>query len=268
MSKKYYYDEIQSISNKILNNIKNSDLHSKYRDYLSDFRSINKDILEEAAMFYVLDGYQEVDQIFDYDYEKEMTGFQIGEFVKNKERFIFPLLDQEKVIAGWVGYDYESPYKYLLSFSEFSEKSKLLFNLQNIKHSYEQNICLVVEGVMDSLRLNEQGRYNNLGLLGKRITEDQERILNRFDLVILIPDNDETGENSLKYWKKQITTKKAIIRLRKTEFETKEGELKVVKDLDDLLRPENKKELEFKRLYNKIKKDSKSVFFKSKEYFI
>lgn len=274
ISKKYYYDEIQEISPKILENISKSSLHGKYRAYLSEFRNIEKRVLDESFMFYTLDGYEEIDEIFDYDYEKGVTGFQTGEYVKNKERFIFPILDQNKVIAGWVGYDYESNYKYLLSFSKFSEKSRLFYNLQNIEKSYEKDVCIVEEGIIDSLRLNEKGYYNNLALLGKRMTEDQIRVLNRFSLVIIIPDNDIVGEQSLKYWLKGLKTKVAVIRLNKTEYNIKKEGLednesvKTVKDIDDLLRPEVNKEKEFKLLYNKILKDSKSPFFKIKEYFI
>lgn len=274
ISKKYYYDEIQEISPKILENISKSSLHGKYRTYLSEFRNIEKRVLDESFMFYTLDGYEEIDEIFDYDYEKGVTGFQTGEYVKNKERFIFPILDQNKVIVGWVGYDYESNYKYLLSFSKFSEKSRLFYNLQNIEKSYEKDVCIVEEGIIDSLRLNEKGYYNNLALLGKRMTEDQIRVLNRFSLVIIIPDNDIVGEQSLKYWLKGLKTKVAVIRLNKTEYNIKKEGLednesvKTVKDVDDLLRPEVKKEKEFKLLYNKILKDSKSPFFKIREYFI
>ena len=69
--KKYYYDEVKKESIEILENIHNSVLQDEYRNYLSRLRRIGVNVLKESFMFYILDGYDELDELFRIDNIKE-----------------------------------------------------------------------------------------------------------------------------------------------------------------------------------------------------
>lgn len=266
--KEYYYNQSKIISKDILKNIEKSSLQEKYREYMAKYRNIDKRVLGESYMFYILDGEDEFDEIIPSLVDRDILGIQSGSFIKQTLRFVFPILNHKKIIVGWVGYDYEEEkYKYLKTLTKFTEKGRLFFNWHNIHKCYDKDICIIVEGVFDSLRLNEAGFYNNLGLLGKKITDYQARVLNRFDLVILVPDNDDPGVEAYKWWLKKIKTKRAVIKIDKEKFikrraigdDLNERE-SVVKDIDDCLQIEGKKE-KFKEIYKKINKDALNPFY-------
>lgn len=203
------------------------------------------------------------------------------DFIIQRQRFVFPILSSKGIINGLVGYDYESDFKYIMSISSFTARDNLLFNLQNLDKAYRERVLIIIEGVFDSLRLNEVGRLNNISLLGKKMTNYKLNLINRFDLVVLIPDNDEQGIKSSEYWKRGIKTKIATINLAANNYEkiikeqneegdiiTKKIETKI-KDIDDYLRLENQNNREkFNKVYKKILNDSKGVFFKNKDYFL
>lgn len=270
--KKYYYDEVKKESIEILENIQNSVLQDEYRNYLSRLRRIGANVLKESYMFYILDGFDELDELFRIDNIKEITGLQTSGNVWQKERFVFPILDMRNVIMGYVGYDYESDFKYLIRTAQYVNKSKLFYNMQNLEHAYKQDVCIVSEGVFDSLRLNEVGFLNNVSLLGKRLSDFHRRVLNRFNLVIFIPDNDDEGMKASKYWSRGIDTKIAYIKLNNREIIKRkivDGVMQeyktTVKDIDDAL-TSNKED--FINLYKEIVKDSKSPFYTTKQYFL
>lgn len=267
-----YYFEVLRESNYILDNIKESELQYKYRGYLSNLREIDEEVLKDAYMFYLLDGYDEFDEIIKSDYIREVTGIQSSGYVRQLERFIFPILDMRNNILGFVGYDYDSDYKYLINNAYYVDRYNMFYNMQNLYSAYDEDVCVVEEGVFDSLRLNEIGLKNNLALLGKRVSDFHRVILNRFKLVIFITDNDEEGLKASKYWGKGLDTKVARIYLNKREIVKKkviDEEIveynTCVKDIDDALRGSSGKD--FLELYKKIKNDSKSPFFSCKTYY-
>lgn len=264
----YYYKESVRETPLIIDNIINAPLQELYREFMSKYRNIGKDTLKENCMFYILDGYEELDEIIPSLYTRDLLGIQVGDFVKQKERFVFPLMDSFKTIIGWVGYDYDEPqYKYLMTFSKFADKGNLFFNMQNINKAYEEDVCIVEEGVFDSLRLNEIGYKNNLALLGKRMTDFHKRVLNRFSLVIIISDNDDEGLKSSNIWAEMLDTRVAHIYINKHEIdkqiydpETEETKtVKVItKDIDDYLSVESNRK-NFHKMYKRIIKDSKNT---------
>lgn len=269
--KDYYFSQAVQASHGILNNILCSGLQDKYRQYMAEYRNISKKVLEDSYMFYILDGEEELDEVVPSLVDRDILGLQSGDFVRQALRFVFPLMTPDRVIAGWVGYDYEEEkYKYLMSFAKFAEKGRMFFNWVNIDKGYKEDVCIIVEGVFDSLRLNELGFYNNVGLLGKRVTEYQKRILNRFSLLVLIPDNDVPGEKACSEWVRMLRPKKAVVELKKGEFsvDTPRGLKKVwVKDIDDFLQKEENKD-NFREVYKKIIADAKEPFYDIKRYKI
>lgn len=280
MNKREIYGYVFDKSHITLQNIKESVIQQQYREYLAGYRDIDEKVLEDAFMFYVMHGEMELDEIIP-DLQMKYSIDLMRDFIIQKERFVFPILSPNRTINGLVGYDYESDFKYILSISNFTSRDNLLFNLNNIKHAYEQDTIIVCEGVFDSLRLNEVGLKNNVALLGRRLTNYKKKIINRFGLVILLPDNDSVGTSALSFWKREINTKLAIVNLSSGVYDkniikqNEDGELitevveSKIKDIDDFLREKNNSNKEnFLNLYGKIKGESGGVFFKEREYFI
>lgn len=272
-TKNFYYNQIKNESKYFLENVKASKFQDEYRSYLSNLRGIDEDILKEFYMFYVLDGQAELDELIPSSHVREIMGIQSGYYVRQQGRFVFPILDMDSVVMGFIGYDYacNPKYKYLINNAFYSDRSRLLFNMQNLYYAYKEGVLIVEEGIFDSLRLNSIGLKNNVSLMGKKVTEFHRRIFNRFDLIIFITDNDEEGMNAARYWGNGINSKYAFIYISKKpvikkkvvngvfeEYET------ITKDIDDALRYEHK---DFLNLYNRIIEDSKRPFFNSKTYY-
>lgn len=270
----YYYYESVKETPYILENILKSEIQNKYREYMSNYRNISKKVLDEAYMFYILDEAYLQDIIYSMNV-REMLGIQVGYTVRQQERFVFPILNFDNVILGFIGYDYEeTDYKYLISLAKFAEKGRLFFNYQNINEAYRKDVIILEEGVFDSLRLNEIGYKNNLALMGTRMSDFHKTVLNRFKLVIIISDNDESGKRASNEWFNSLDTKVALVTIKKREInrtfkkgdDIEEREI-VIKDIDDFLNYKSNWEV-FKKLYNKILEDSHGVFFSKEKYFI
>lgn len=269
------YNYVVFYSPKILENIRTSEEQSEYRKVLSEFRGLTEEALEEAHMFYLSDTNYEIDYIISNDRVKEVLGIKDGNFITQQLRFVFPILDERKIIQGFIGYDYDQPkYKYLINIATFGDKTKLLYNKQHIKKAYETGIMLVEEGIADTINLNSMNVKNNVSLMGSYMTEHHARVLNRMDLVVLIPDNDEPGQRAVKSWSHILDTKKVIINIKKRPITKKyvdeNGEVKEVqtttKDLDDVLRLNDSYKKDFLKLYNLILSEKDNPFIDKKVY--
>jgi len=269
------YEDVVYYSPNILENIKLSEEQLEYRKVLSDFRNLTVEALTEACMFYLSDTNYEIDYIIPNDRIKEVLGIKDGNFITQQLRFVFPILDEKNIVQGFIGYDYDQPkYKYLINIASFGDKTKLFYNKQHIKKAYETGVALIEEGIMDSINLNSIGLYNNFSLMGSYMTEHHARVLNRMDLAVLIPDNDETGQKAIQSWKRAIDTKKVIINIKKRPITKKymdeNGEVKEVqtttKDLDDVLRIDGRNKKEFLKLYNLILSEKDNPFIDGKVY--
>lgn len=269
------YDDVVYYSHNILENIQSSEEQLEYRKVLSEFRNLPVEALTEAGMFYLSDTNYEVDYIIPNDRVKEILGIKDGNFITQQLRFVFPILDEKKIIQGFIGYDYDQPkYKYLINVASFADKIKLFYNKQHIKRAYETGVALIEEGIADTINLNSIDIKNNLSLMGSYMTEHHARVLNRMDLVVLIPDNDEPGQEAVKIWKNMLETKKVIINIKKRPITKKymdeNGEVKEIqtttKDLDDVLRMDERNKKEFLKLYNSILREKDNPFIDDKVY--
>lgn len=73
------------------------------------------------------------------------------------------------------------------------KRSQVLFNYDYALSS-QNNTIIVVEGIMDVLRVYDAGHKNVVGILGCNITKEQLRLLSSFSTsIILMLDNDVAG---------------------------------------------------------------------------
>lgn len=254
---------IQNISTDFYVNLENSEIQKEYVKWLAEYRNIAYETLRKAKVFYIFDDTL-FDELIPDELDREIIGVKLRNDRIYRERFVFPILSSDDRLVHWSGYDSESSTKYLFAKTPLVTKDKVFYNYNNVHHSYKLDVNIVVEGIFHSLRLTELSLKNNLGLLGKRMTDYHSRILNRFGLNILIPDNDEAGEKALKSWKYKLKTKIAVIKLRK-EKDPLTG--KDVTDIDDKLKIDVTRYGEFMELYNKIVEDSASPLFTYREYY-
>jgi len=236
----YFY--VRTNLTDIINKINNDPEQKIYKENLSELRKIDVDYISESKIFYVTDK-NYIRKYIDNQMDLEFFGFTYDEDNIFRERYIIPIYDYDNIAIGMCGYDNRSNIKYMFARTEFFDKTKVLYNKQNM--DYLNKFIIIVEGFFDSIRLNSAGFKNNCALMGARLYKYQKAIIERFSYCILIPDNDQTGSSELKNWM-NIGIPKAVIYLP-------EG----IKDIDEYF----KKAIE-NGFYSKVVQDFKSVVSK------
>lgn len=77
-------------------------------------------------------------------------------------------------------------------------KSNFLFNLNNAKkHIFDSNLCIVVEGYFDVMRLHQLGFYNCVALCGTSLTVRHCEIIQRYcNQILIMLDGDDAGRTA------------------------------------------------------------------------
>lgn len=129
------------------------------------------------------------------------------------------------------------------------DKKNNLFNLHRAKKDiFTENLCVIVEGYFDVMRLHDAGIKNVVAVCGSTLTDTQADLIYRYcERVIIMLDGDEVGK---------LASEKAIERLQNKNIYANLVELPENKDPDDL---ESDLILE---IYNEIKKSNKEVYIK------
>ena len=112
------------------------------------------------------------------------------------------------------------------------------YGLENSAKALEQGYMVVCEGIFDKIRLESEG-LPAMTTLGSQISKTQLRVLNRFDKIKLVGDNDRAGRQAQQLILKSVP--------RAEQFN-----VTYEKDIDDLAikRPDI-----YKELIDKIKKE-------------
>ena len=114
-------------------------------------------------------------------------------------RVIFPIRSLSGRVQGFGGrilYQNTKIAKYLNSpESEIYHKSKALYGLFESKKSISKNnVCLIVEGYTDVIRMHQSGITNVVSSSGTSLSVDQIRMINRLTSnIILLFDGDAAG---------------------------------------------------------------------------
>lgn len=126
--------------------------------------------------------------------KSERTGKMYDAF---RNRLMFTIKDvRDKVIAfGGRALDDSKP-KYINSpDTVVYNKGRHLFAMNIAKKCGEKSIMLV-EGYMDAISLHQRGVHNVVASLGTAMTEQQGRLLNGFEKVIIGYDSDSAGQGA------------------------------------------------------------------------
>ncbi|MBP3596762.1 MAG: DNA primase [Clostridia bacterium] len=124
-----------------------------------------------------------------------------GEFIdRYRKRLMFPIMNiQGKVVAfGGRRLDEDKNVpKYINSNENLVYSKKMhLFALNLAKQNNPKKIILV-EGYMDVISLHQRGITNVVASLGTALTEEQGKLLRKYEQVVLSYDSDEAGQNAI-----------------------------------------------------------------------
>ena len=132
----------------------------------------------------------------------EASGLIKDDYDIFRNRIIFPYDDLEGNVVGFSGrvYTDSDDAKYInTTETAIFKKGKLLFNYARAKNAIRlKKSVIVVEGVMDVIRLYSLGVYNVVAIMGTALTKEQLIILKRVSKqVYLCFDADAAGKKAV-----------------------------------------------------------------------
>ena len=170
-----------------------------------------------------------------------------------RERVIFPIHSFSGRVLGFgarILKNNVKTAKYLNSpETEIYHKSNVLYGLNQSKQSISKNnLCLLVEGYMDVIAVNQAGFTNAVATLGTALTGEQAVLMKRYaDEVIICYDADEAGQKA---------TARAIPILRNSGLNVKVLTIPSGKDPDEFIKSKgNDGPAAFKALLDKCGND-------------
>ena len=93
---------------------------------------------------------------------------------------------------------------------------------------------MVVEGIFDALHLDAYG-VPAIATMGSDVNAYKGAVLNLFDKVICVPDNDKVGQKALLEKKWQVPTNSTFLYVEEKRYQFGEGLSFQVKDIDNFL---------------------------------
>ena len=137
---------------------------------------------------------------------QEPLGFVRGKWIPMWGRCVFPVKDVYGNVMGFCGWDPFVEPKYLDSRNYgYKAKDTTLYGMEKLQEYYvSKKPVFVTEGLMCTLYLRSQG-FQALASLGSHLTPYVIQILLRFgNRLIMVPDNDETGDKYVAQIKRRL----------------------------------------------------------------
>lgn len=154
-------------------------------------------------------------------------------------RVVVPIRNADGSIATLVGWRKGFPKYYTIADKDFSKESHW-FNLDRaLDKSFKgderyRGSVVVVEGIFDALHLDAYG-VPAIATMGADVNAYKGAVLNLFDKVICVPDNDEAGQKALLKKKWQVPTNSTFLYVEEKRYQFGEGLSFQVKDIDNFL---------------------------------
>jgi DNA primase len=204
-SNRTYFESVRFIKSKEVETDILSDVNSKLiqKEEWSEFDISIVQRLQDQALA--------SERAKDYFVKRKITKdsvikFKLG-YSENQDMISIPVFNHENLCVGFVarsveGKDFKNTPKL--------PKSKLLFNLNNIKTASK---VYVVESSFDALRLDQVG-MPAVATLGANISSRQIELLGKyFSDIFLIADNDEAGTKMASRMVESLAHKVSVIKL-------------------------------------------------------
>lgn len=154
-------------------------------------------------------------------------------------RVVVPIRNADGSIATLVGWRKGFPKYYTIADNDFSKESHW-FNLDRaLDKSFNGDIryhgsVVVVEGIFDALHLDAYG-VPAIATMGSDVNAYKGAVLNLFDKVICVPDNDKVGQKALLEKKWKVPTNSTFLYVEEKRYQFGEGLSFQVKDIDNFL---------------------------------
>lgn len=140
--------------------------------------------------------------------EETIKDFNLGTY---NGYIAFPYYKFETVIGYKIRLPMKNPSKPKMK--NITGSKPYLYNVQNVEPGTELIIC---EGEFDSMIIHQCG-YKNVVSVGaganslKNIIEQAKEFLNQFDVLIIVSDNDDAGQNMDKFFLEEFQDKAKLI---------------------------------------------------------
>lgn len=213
-------------------------------DYFAE-RRITRGTIVRYGLGYAPDGFdflkKRLNKLGYYDDELIEAGLCVARgnnvYDKFRSRVIFPIIDLRGNVIAFGGRiinsadkekDGYKPPKYLNSSeTPVFSKGKNLFSLNLAKKSSDTQ-CILCEGYMDVISVNQAGIANIVATLGTALTENQAKLLMKYtNEILLCYDSDEAG---------QAATRRAIDIITGVGGKCRVMRLKGAKDPDEYIK--------------------------------
>lgn len=154
-------------------------------------------------------------------------------------RVVVPIRNADGSIATLVGWRKGFPKYYTIADNDFSKESHW-FNLDRaLDKSFNGDIryrgsVVVVEGIFDALHLDAYG-VPAIATMGSDVNAYKGAVLNLFDKVICVPDNDKVGQKALLEKKWKVPTNSTFLYVEEKRYQFGGGLSFQVKDIDNFL---------------------------------
>lgn len=211
----YSIEDVREDLGNIVNYFRSQDYHEHaMKLFLEDFRGFSKDA-EKMFDAFCVDEEIPLGALPEW-MQSESLGFVRGKNIVMEGRCVFPVKDVLGQVMGFIGWDPFAQPKYRDSKNYgYKAKQTTLFGMENLSEYYNNKKPIFVpEGPMCSMYLRQKG-FCSLSTLGSYMTPYVIQILNRFgSRLVMIPDNDETGDKFVKQCKYKLP-KARVIQLAK-----------------------------------------------------
>lgn len=182
-----------------------------------------------------------LDFITDPVFFKELTklGWASGLGFTLNSRVVIPIRDVQGHVVTLVGWKRGSSKYYTIADKDFSKESHW-FNLDRAldksfsKGSVLPKCVVVVEGIFDALHLDAYG-IPAVATMGSDINDFKGSLLEVFDKVICMPDNDKVGRNALLKGRWSVPSSASFVYFKEKRMELAEEVFYKVKDIDNVL---------------------------------
>lgn len=158
-----------------------------------------------------------------------------------QSRFCIPIRDIAGQVIAWVCW-FPDNRKYITTGTLGFTNTSTFFNAESYAQCMQSDhsrLAFVVEGIFDALSISSLG-YCALGNQGLAMPPVKREMLNRFDTVVFIPDNDSAGRQSNPYLSPNSSHKwTAGTATRIVELQGK------CKDMDDMIKTYQPENLDF-----------------------
>lgn len=180
----------------------NSD--EKMLEEFAKLRAIDVQAVKDAGIFFIGDPAE----MLLPEYIDEVRDFGVIA-INNKPiytgRYVFPILDEEGLVKGLVGYKPGLMEKYMYATPKYFNRGDAIYGLENMQDVLDSGVAVVAEGLMDRLRIKSLGFKNSLATCGADKSWERMLIFNGIKKCVFIPDRDRAGVLTNKHWKSETS---------------------------------------------------------------